>query len=95
MHKEICKKFFKTTEIAVKKSGRPCRCTSSKYKSFFSLVQHKFFLARTTPNFEDLLKECKISINNELLPNLLKKSRVQSKIQENLVSDRGGWPEHP
>ena len=42
-------------------------------KKFTSSVQHKLtFLATTTPNFEDLLKECKISISDDLLPNLLK-----------------------
>ena len=42
------------------------------YKFFISLDQHKLtFSARTKTNIADFLKECEISVNNELLPNLL------------------------
>ena len=47
----------------------------SDCKSFTSSVQPKMtFSPRTTPTNEDLLKECEKSINDELLPKLLKKS---------------------
>ena len=56
------------------------------YKSFTSSVQHKLtFLARTTPNIEDLLGECKKSINDELLPNLLK-NPVSNEKYRNIFS---------
>ena len=42
------------------------------FKSFTSSVQQKLILAHTSPNFEDLLKECEKSIKDELLPILLK-----------------------
>ena len=42
------------------------------YKLFTSSVQHKLTIsARTTPIIVYLLRKCEITINNELLPNLL------------------------
>ena len=53
------------------------------YKSFTSSVQHNLtFLARLTPDIEDLLKECEESINDKLLPNLLKNPPYNQKYRE-------------
>ena len=61
------------------------------YKSFTSSVQHKLtFLARTTPNTEELLKESEISINNELLPNLLRNPAYNQKHRNILLPIREG-----
>ena len=50
------------------------------YKSFTSSVQHKLtFLARTTPNIEDLLRECEKSIYDALIPNLFNNPAYNEK----------------
>ena len=52
------------------------------YKLITSSIQHKLtFLARTTPNFEDLLRESEKSINDEPLPNLLRSPAYNEKLR--------------
>ena len=59
-------------------------------KSFNSSVQLKLTsLARTTSNIENRLKECEITIHDELLTNLLN-NYTYKQIQEHLlVADKG------
>ena len=64
------------------------------YKPFTSSIQDKLtFLARTTPNIEDLLRECEKSINDELLPNLLKNLAYNPKYRDifSLTIRRVAW----
>ena len=79
--KKFVERSLKQQKLSLRKlAARANVSPQDFYKSFISSIQHKLtFLARTTPNIEDLLRECEKSINNELLPNLLKSPAYNQK----------------
>ena len=81
MQKKIVERSLKQQKSLLKQlAARSNVSPQNVYKSSTSSVQHKLiFLARTTPNIKDPLKECEISINDELLPNLLKNPAYNQK----------------
>ena len=68
MQKKCAERSRKQQKSLLKKLAAHANVSPQNvYKSFTSSVQHNLtFLARTTPNIEDLLKESEISINDEI-----------------------------
>ena len=71
MQEKNCRNITET--VFRKAAARTNVSPQNVYKSFTSSVPQLFsFLARITTNIEDLLPENEKSINDEILPNLLK-----------------------
>ena len=84
MQKCFLKRSLKQQKPLLKKLAAHANFSAQNiFKSFDSLFLHKWtFLARKTPNIEDLLKECEKSIIGELLLNLIKNPAYNPKYRD-------------
>ena len=84
MQKKLVERSLKPQKLLLTKLAAHGKISPQSFlKSFPSLGQHKLtFLARTITNIEHLLKECAKTINDELLPNLLKNPAYNPKYRD-------------